>query len=429
MSDDVESTSMQQDNHVMKWTQTDTGWMLNLFGTAIGAGVLYLPITAGSGGIWPLILMALMAGPMVWLAHRNLVRFCLSSSAVDGDITTTVKEYFGSRMGRYLTLAYMFSVYPILLLYAIGITNVASSFISFQLEMTPPPRALLCLVIVAVLMLAMHTREQWMLFAVKVMVYPLVVILILISLYLVPQWNLAAFQQQVDFVNVLKTLFLTTPLLIFAFNHSPSCSAFASAYRQRLEGNNEMCDQKTQQVLKYNALLLLGVILLFVFSCVLSLTPQELLQAREENVPVLTVLSYRSENMMFAIIAPLIAFLAISSSFFGVYLGAREGLQGVLIQYSMHRNIRKPISHKLAERVGTVFILLTCWVAGYANWSVISMIEILVVPVLATILYIMPVYAIYRVNSLQRYKNPALDIFTVIVGVMAISGFLVSQFV
>ena len=38
---------------VMKWTAKDTGWMLNLFGTAIGAGVLYLPITAGAGGIWP----------------------------------------------------------------------------------------------------------------------------------------------------------------------------------------------------------------------------------------------------------------------------------------------------------------------------------------------------------------------------------------
>lgn len=65
---------------VMKWTSRDTGWMLNLFGTAIGAGVLYLPITAGAGGIWPLIIMAILSGPMVWLAHRNLVRFCLSSS-------------------------------------------------------------------------------------------------------------------------------------------------------------------------------------------------------------------------------------------------------------------------------------------------------------------------------------------------------------
>ncbi|PYB07615.1 HAAAP family serine/threonine permease, partial [Serratia marcescens] len=32
------------------WRKTDTMWMLGLYGTAIGAGVLFLPINAGIGG-------------------------------------------------------------------------------------------------------------------------------------------------------------------------------------------------------------------------------------------------------------------------------------------------------------------------------------------------------------------------------------------
>jgi serine transporter len=32
------------------WRKTDTMWMLGLYGTAIGAGVLFLPINAGVGG-------------------------------------------------------------------------------------------------------------------------------------------------------------------------------------------------------------------------------------------------------------------------------------------------------------------------------------------------------------------------------------------
>jgi serine transporter len=31
------------------WSRQDTTWMLGLFGTAIGAGTLFLPINAASG--------------------------------------------------------------------------------------------------------------------------------------------------------------------------------------------------------------------------------------------------------------------------------------------------------------------------------------------------------------------------------------------
>ena len=34
------------------WTRYDTTWMLSLFGTAVGAGILFLPINAGIGGFW-----------------------------------------------------------------------------------------------------------------------------------------------------------------------------------------------------------------------------------------------------------------------------------------------------------------------------------------------------------------------------------------
>lgn len=40
-----------------KWHSEDTVWVLGLFGTAIGAGVLFLPINAGIGGFWPLLIV------------------------------------------------------------------------------------------------------------------------------------------------------------------------------------------------------------------------------------------------------------------------------------------------------------------------------------------------------------------------------------
>lgn len=60
------------------WRKSDTVWMLGLYGTAIGAGVLFLPINAGVGGLIPLIIMAILAFPMTFFAHRGLTRFVLS---------------------------------------------------------------------------------------------------------------------------------------------------------------------------------------------------------------------------------------------------------------------------------------------------------------------------------------------------------------
>ncbi len=51
----------------------------------------------------------------------------------------------------------------------------------------------------------------------------------------------------------------------------------------------------------------------------------------------------------------------------------------------------------------------------------------LVMPVFATILYLMPVYAFYRVNALKSFRYPVLDVFIFLVGLVAITGFLFSQ--
>ena len=410
----------------LRWTDKDTGWMLNLFGTAIGAGVLYLPINAGAVGIWPLIVLAVFAGPMVWLAHRNLVRFCLSSSDPAANITGTVREHFGEHAGQILTVAYFLSIYPILLLYGIGITNVVNSFVEHQLQWQLLPRGGLSLVLVMALIAVMHTGEAMMLRFVKLLVYPLVAILCCISLYLIPRWNGAVFDQPVSMPDMVLALFITTPLLIFSFNHSPACSVFAQTYRLKY-GDGELCTRKTSLILQRNTMLLLAVIMLFVFSCVLSLTPQELMQARDENVPVLSVLASNSGNPVFSVVAPAIAFLAIASSYFGVYLGALEGLQGIVTQQWVRHNIRKPLSPTALRRCSVLFMLLTGWITAYANWSVIGMVQMLVVPVLATILYLMPVYAFYRVEKLKKFRNFWLDAFTVMVGIVAITGFLVDK--
>ena len=403
------------------WSKRDTEWMLTLFGTAIGAGVLFLPINAGLGGIWPLILMTVLIGPMTFLAHRGLTRFCLSSRKADSDITETVAEHFGPKAGSLITFGYFAAIYPILLIYGIGITNTVSSMMVNQLGMAEPNRAILSFVLVAGLVSIMVGGQKLVLKVTNALVYPLIVVLFGTSLYLIPQWNTAQFEASVSMADFFKTVFLTIPVLVFAFNHSPAISSFASAYRKDLGNNAEVQASRT---LKRTTMMLVGFTMLFVYSCVLTLSPAELLAAKASNLPILSVFAERTDNAIFGWLAQIVAIVAICSSFFGHYMGTREGLQGMIVNKA--RREGREVNMKAVDKGIIAFITLSVWAVAYANVSVMGMIESCVAPIIAGILFIMPVYATKRVASMRKYES-AVNIFTFVMGTIAITGFIASQ--
>ena len=236
------------------WRKTDTMWMLGLYGTAIGAGVLFLPINAGVGGMIPLIIMAILAFPMTFFAHRGLTRFVLSGKNPGEDITEVVEEHFGIGAGKLITLLYFFAIYPILLVYSVAITNTVESFMSHQLGMTPPPRAILSLILIVGMMTIVRFGEQMIVKAMSILVFPFVGVLMLLALYLIPQWNGAALETlSLDTASATgnglwMTLWLAIPVMVFSFNHSPIISSFAVAKREEY---GDMAEQKCSKILAF----------------------------------------------------------------------------------------------------------------------------------------------------------------------------------
>lgn len=56
------------------------------------------------------------------------------------------------------------------------------------------------------------------------------------------------------------------------------------------------------------------------------------------------------------------------------------------------------------------------------------MIESLSGPVIAIVLFLMPMYAISRVPALARYRGRRTNVFVVVTGVIAVGGILLSLF-
>ena len=403
-----------------KWNKFDLAWVLNLFGTAVGAGVLFLPINAGMGGFWPLLFMALIVGPMTYLAHRGLSRFVLSSKKPGSDITEVVEEHFGKTAGKLITLLYFFAIFPILLIYGVGITNTVFSFMENQLQVAAPPRAILSVLLIAALIAVMLMGEKFMLKVTEWLVYPLVAILFVLSIYLIPEWTSASLQQLPTAKGFLITIWLTIPVLVFSFNHSPAISSFTLS-QEREYKTFEATERHSNRVLFGTSGLLLVFVMLFVFSCVLTLTPEELALAKTQNISILSFLANKFDNPYISYFGPLVAFLAITSSFFGHYLGAREGLEGLVTK--MRRDAGKAeIDRKKLNYATALFFLLSLWLVATINPSILGLIESLGGPIIAMILFIMPMYAIRKVPAMQRYRGKFSNIFVTVMGLIAISA-------
>lgn len=417
-----------------KFNKFDFAWSLSLFGTAVGAGVLFLPINAGMKGFWPLVALAVLSGPMTYLSHQGLSRFVLSSSQHGDDITVVAGEYFGESAAKLITLLYFFAIFPILLIYGNGITNTVGSFLINQMGMSELShvlskgvfsieRIILSGVLIGGLIGVMLMGEKLMLRLTEYLVYPLILILLGLSVYLIPHWNTSMLDEIPSTSDFIKTVWLALPVIVFSFNHSPAISQF-SLSQERQYGDKEIAEQHASKSLKCTATLLTLFVMLFVFSCVLSLTPTELAEAKEQNISILSYLANRFDNPIISYFGPAVAFLAITSSFFGHYLGAREGIEGLYIQATKAKDINRS---KLNKTTAILFFIIL-WIVAVLNPSILGTIESLGGPFIATILFLMPMYAIHKVPSMKKYSGKISNIFVVIMGVLAVSAVVLSLF-
>ncbi len=400
------------------WTKFHNMWTMSLFGTAVGAGVLFLPITAGLGGIWPLIVMTAMVGPMTYLSHRALSRFVLASSKPGSDITEVVEEFFGKNAGFLVTVLYFFAIYPILLIYGVGITNSVDSFLVHQLRVPSVPRPILAMGLNALMVGILLLGEKPAIKATEYLVYPLCAMLLILSIALIPHWNFEIFTHSSENTNLWITFIITIPILVFSFNHSPAISSFALATQKEFPQNAVI---QSDKVLFWTSNMLLVFVMFFVYSCLFCLNHADLMQAKDENISIVSYLANKLDVPFISWFAPPISILAIGSSFFGHYLGAREGLRGIATK--AYRNAHKEPPMKTINTAIPIFFLCTLCFVAIENPSIIDLISSLGGPIIAAILFLMPMYAIRKVPAMKVYASQKIsNAFVAFMGTFAIGG-------
>ena len=209
--------------------------------------------------------------------------------------------------------------------------------------------------------------------------------------------------------------------MVFSFNHSPIISAFA-VDQKRVYG--AQAERKSSGILATAHGMMVLTVMFFCFSCVLALSPADLAAAKAQNISILSYLANHFQTPVIAYAAPLIALVAITKSFLGHYIGASEGFQGLIVKSLRGRN--RSMSAKWLERCTALFMVLTCWAVATFNPSILGMIETMGGPIIACLLFLMPMYAIRRVPSLRQYSGQASNVFVVVIGLIALSAIVFS---
>lgn len=401
-------------------------WVITLFGTAVGAGILFLPIDVGSFGFWTLVIATLIAVPIVFFSHQTYARIVAASPEKGLDVLQVVTALTGRKRGLATAIIYWLAIYPTVLIYGISVTNALDSFIVNQLNGPEINRALLATVCVGVLTGAFALGKRATLRLANALVYPLIIALAGVSIYLIPQWDLASFWSYESDTPLWQSLLLILPVLVFSFSHMAAVSQFALDMQKEKKGDVAATERHVSRIEMTTALLLVLFTMFFVWSCTLALGSEGMDAAREANVPVLSYFATQDNNQFMALIAPVITLCAIASSYFGHMLGTEEGTAYLVRVVAPEAS--KKIDQRLLNYGIYVFVFVTTVAVAVYNPSILDLISVVGGIFVTFLVYLVPNLLFRKAKAFRHYANRPGTLFVGIVGVI-IMGVTVWQMV
>ncbi|HCM9596077.1 amino acid permease [Enterobacter bugandensis] len=400
------------------WSKDETLWSFALYGTAVGAGTLFLPIQLGSAGAIVLFITALVAYPLTYWPHRALAQFILSSNTKGNEgITGAVSHYYGKKIGNLITTLYFIAFFVVVQIYAVAITNSLTEQLAKHLTVDTTVRVLVSLGVVLVLNLIFLMGRHITIKVMGFLVFPLIAYFLFVSIYLTGSWQPSLLTSQMAFDRqTLHQVWISIPVMVFAFSHTPIISTFAVDRREKFaDGAMDKC----KKIMKVAYLIICLSVLFFVFSCLLSIPPSYIMAAKEQGVTILSALSMMpSSPAWLGISGIIVAIVAMSKSFLGTYFGVIEGATEIVKSSLNQVGIKK--SRAFNRAISIMGVSLITFAVCCVNPNAISMIYAISGPLIAMILFIMPTLSTYLIPSLKPYRSIG-SLLTLVVGVLCVS--------
>ncbi len=395
-----------------RWRWQDNLWTLGLYGTAVGAGTLFLPVEIGTRGPVIFLMMLLLGLPLSLIPHLLLCRVYMREEKTAETTLPIFGSFFSGRGEKCMTFFYCITFFPVTLVYGVALVNALDNFLVEHLHLTGLRRGPLSFIVVALLFIVLSKGRDRVVTTMSALALPFAVSVLLIAVSLIPGWHLSNLSDAVAEVQTtpwpvtLKGIWLTLPLITFSFCCAPMVSPLTSYYREKKAGG----EGKALLVIRVAYMAIFFSILFFVLSCVLSIPHDSFVRAKVENLNVLSVMKGNGGFSLIYFVAPFIAIIGMTKSFLGVGLSVAETFGQLVGSLTGKRGA-------ICRHLSSVVLFLLTFIIVDANPDVLNLIETFCGPMIAIILFLIPAYLIYTRPALAPLRG--MTVYVVILGGLA----------
>ncbi len=398
-----------------KFNRESTRLALMFFGTAIGAGLLYLPVQAGAAGLLLSLIGMIVMYPITYYCQKYFISL-MTNAKDSSSIANTIGEFLGNGVKNFFNIVWICMLLAGLISYGTGLVANLSELltrynvISFKLTGN-----------VLFIILIMGSLTAFALFSDKLIIrfiekatIVLICVIGLIAVLFIPYWDFSnLFNYNYTPYTIAKSSFLMAPVLLFAVIYycaQPSAVAYAKKeYSNRTVKELEPMLQKS--TLKASVLLSVFTAI-FVFSLGVSLSPESLQYAADKNLSALAVISLSHSGGLYVDILVFLGYsmtiIALVTTYYGVQFGLVEGIVSRLNFMEASEKFKRNLTIIAVNAFYTVVIIF--------NFSVLKTLGLIVIPSIALLVFVFPTIIIFKTPKLKKYRT----ISCVIVGLAGV---------
>ena len=214
----------------------DIEWIFVIFGTAIGAGILFLPIQAAISGVISLTIASVFIIPVMYFSGFNIARIVLQEKS-DYNITQIFNLNFNTYLALTSNIIYFLTCFTAIVAYAISLPKeISDALVMFGITKTALSNKIwFSFLILAIPIVIMMTNKKIMLKIMSFVVYPLVVALFAVSVHLIPHWSIKNLDFGGSLFDIVRGFLMIFPIIVFSMNFSQIISPFTMYYKKKLQ--------------------------------------------------------------------------------------------------------------------------------------------------------------------------------------------------
>ena len=386
-------------------------WVMGFVGTGIGAGILFLPIQAGKNGLICFLVSCAIAFTLSYISHNVFAKLTIDSGAPQ-DFPRLVQSYLGNAFSLVATILFFLLSIGYLSIYVLGL-NVGLSQYLYSLNITHQllhTEAWFPLLIVFTLAIIITLNEKIIIKIMSLITFPLIVLLLILSIYLIPHWHLDYLFFTPGTQKFTAGIFFNIPMLIFASMFFPPITSMVLSFRKSFR-NKEAVEYYSYKCIRNAQIVLLGFTIFFTFSSLMATPPEMFTQPGTANLNIMALLGKVYHEKGLTIVAPLVAVIAIITSFLGYYFGAKESAKNLIAFFLVkYKNIEEEnMDTILNSKRMLISINLTfafyLWFVALLNFNIEEFLNITCAPIIALLLYVTPVIIFKRIHKYRRFRG------------------------